>query len=304
MRFGNIEFLKLNSASLTWRDAYHWLLTLSWPRFILFLLGAYLGVNVLFALFYQAGGGQDINDMRPSSYADAFFFSVETLATVGYGHLYPVTTYGHIVCTAEILVGLFLLAVMTGLIFVRFSRPNAHIDFSSTMAVSFFNGLPALQIRVANQRRQPLAEAKFRVMLVRNEQTTEGEAFRCFHELPLQTQSVILFPVTMTLRHFINEHSPLHGCTPESLRQSDTRFLASVVGVDTAVHTAVQHQTYYLWSQVRFGERFVEMTSAEGSRITVDYSRFHDTEPGFVAPLPETDVSSPNGVTESSVLKS
>lgn len=255
------------------------------------MLGTYLSVNAPFALFYHMGGGQDISDMRPSSYADAFFFSVETLATVGYGHLYPVTTYGHLVCTAEILVGLFLSAVMTGLIFVRFSRPNAHIDFSSTMAVSSFNGLPTLQIRIANQRRQPLAEAKFRVMLVRNEQTVEGEGFRCFHELPLQTQNVILFPVTMTLRHFIDEHSPLHGCTPESLERSDTRFLASVVGVDTAVHIAVQHQTYYLWSQVRFGERFAEMSSAEGSRITVDYSRFHDTEPGFAPPSVATDGS-------------
>ena len=301
MHFGNVEFLKLNSASLTWRDAYHWLLTLSWPRFILFLLGTYLGINALFALLYHMGGGQDISDMRPSSYADAFFFSVETLATVGYGHLYPVTTYGHLVCTAEILVGVFLLAVMTGLIFVRFSRPNAHIDFSKTMAVSLFNGLPTLQIRIANQRKQPVAEAKFRIMLIRNEQTTEGETFRSFHELPLQTQSVILFPATMTLRHFMDEHSPLYGCTPESLERSNARFLASVVGVDTTVHTTVQHQTYYLWSRVRFGERFVEMTSAEGSRVTVDYSRFHDTEPGFAPPYVATNGLSPSVAIESPV---
>ena len=119
-----MEFLRLNSAPWEWRDAYHWLLTLSWPSFALFLLCFFLGMNAGFAACYHFGPGGDIAEMRPGSYADAFFFSVETLATVGYGHMYPVTTYGHVVATAEILVGMFALALMTGLIFVRFSRPH------------------------------------------------------------------------------------------------------------------------------------------------------------------------------------
>ena len=283
IRAGNIEFLKLNSAPLEWRDAYHWLLTLTWPRFLLFLLSSYLSLNACFALFYHFGGGHDIAEMRPGSYADAFFFSVETLATVGYGHMYPVTTYGHVVATAEILVGMFLMAVMTGLIFVRFSRPTAHVDFSRTMVVSNFDGVPALQIRVANQRNQPMVEAEFHLMLIRNQWVAEGEVARHFYELPLMIERIILFPAALTLRHLIDERSPLYGCTAESLAREEARFMASVVCVDTVVPAAVQSQRGYRWTDVRFGERFVEIYTEEANRLVVDYGRLHDTEP---VPIP------------------
>ena len=279
IRAGDIEFLKLNSAPWEWRDTYHWLLTLTWPRFALFLLCAYLGMNALFACCYHFGGGGDIAEMRPGSYADAFFFSVETLATVGYGHMYPVTTYGHVVATAEILVGMFAAALMTGLIFVRFSRPTAHVDFSRTMVVSNFDGVPALQIRVANQRNQPMVEAEFHLMLIRTEWVAEGEFARRFYELPLQVERIILFPAALTLRHVLDERSPLHGCTPESLTKVEARFMASVVCVDTVVPAAVQSQQAYRWDDVRFGERFVEIYTEEGARLVVDYGRLHDTEP-------------------------
>ena len=283
VRAGDIEFLRLNSAPWNWRDTYHRLLTLSWPRFALFLLCAYLGMNAFFAVLYHFGGGHDIAGMRPGSYADAFFFSVETLATVGYGHMYPVTTYGHLVATAEILLGMFLTAVMTGLIFVRFSRPTAHVDFSRTMVLSNFDGRPALQIRVANQRNQSMVEAEFHLMLIRLEWVAEGEFARRFYELPLQVERVILFPAALTLRHIIDERSPLYGCTPGSLTKAESRFMASVVCVDTVVPAAVQSQQSYRWDDVRFGERFVEIYTEEGARLVVDYGRLHDTEP---VPLP------------------
>ena len=167
VRSGQFEFVKLNTARWESRDLYHTLLTLSWPQFIGCLLGAYTLINVTFALLYLSVGGC-IAEMPRGSFGSAFFFSVETLATVGYGHMYPATTYGHSVATAEIMVGMFGLAVVTGLIFVRFARPTARFVFSQTMVISLFDGQPALMLRVANLRHQAVVEAEFRLMLMRN----------------------------------------------------------------------------------------------------------------------------------------
>jgi len=129
MRVGHREFIKVNATKYDWRDIYHFILTLSWPQFAGLVLGIYVFINLCFAMLYLLGG-RCIAGLVPGSFSDAFFFSVETLATVGYGHAYPDTLYGHCVATLEIMVGLFGLAVMTGLIFVRFSRPTARIKFS------------------------------------------------------------------------------------------------------------------------------------------------------------------------------
>src|SRR5712691_8912080 len=128
VRAGRTEFLKINAARRDWRDTYHWILSLTWPRFAAFILGVYFFLNLIFATAY-ALGDPCIGDMMPGSFSAAFFFSVESLATVGYGHMYPATAYGHVVVTMEIIVGMFWVAVITGLIFVRFSRPTARILF-------------------------------------------------------------------------------------------------------------------------------------------------------------------------------
>jgi inward rectifier potassium channel len=159
-------------------------------------------------------GGRCIAGLVPGSFSDAFFFSVETLATVGYGHAYPDTLYGHCVATLEIMVGLFGLAVMTGLIFVRFSRPTARIKFSEVAVVAPFNGFPTLMIRLANLRHHAMVEAEFRLLLGRSELTREGEDVRRFYPLRLQFDHLINFPAALTLRHVIDETSPLFGLTP------------------------------------------------------------------------------------------
>ena len=278
MRAGNIEFLKVNSVVWDWRDTYHWLLSLTWPRFALFLLGSYVGVNVVFATLYCTVPG-GIAEMPSGSFLYAFFFSVETLATVGYGHMYPLTLAGHLVATAEILVGMFGMAVITGLIFVRFSRPTASLVFSEGMVISNFDGVPALMIRVANQRNQPMVEAEFRMMMIRTELTKEGEEVARFYPLRLQLDRTIMFPAAMTIRHFLDEGSPLYGITPERLAKEKPRFVTSIVCVDPVVSASVQSQYYYLWENVKFAHRFVEIYSVDGAgRFVVDYGRLHETE--------------------------
>ena len=276
--FGNIEFLKLNTGGWVWRDMYHWLLTLNWPQFAGFLSCAYLGVNVVFALLYVLTG-DGVAEMPRGAFLAAFFFSVETLATVGYGHMYPVSLAAHLVATAEVIVGMFGMAVVTGLIFVRFSRPAASLRFSSPLVVTPFNGVPALMLRVANQRHQPMVEAQFRLQLTRVETTLEGDEIARFYPLSLQIDRVLTFPAALTVRHLIDESSPLYGITPERLEADHARFTASVVCVDTVVAAAVQSWQHYSWKDVRFGHRFVEIYTDKGEgRFVVDYGLLHETE--------------------------
>ena len=279
---GQFEFLKVNTGKREWRDSYHWILTLSWPQFAALITGAYLTINVFFAVLY-ALGGNCIAEMPAGSFPAAFFFSVQTMATVGYGHEYPATLYGDIVTTIEIMVGMFSLAVSTGLIFVRFSRPTARIEFTDKVVIAPFDGKPTLMLRVANLRHYSMAEAEFKIMFMRDEQVAEGDVVRRFYSLQLHFDRIITFPVALTLRHTIDKESPLHGMTAESLQESDARLVASVVGIETVIQAAVQSQKDYSWRDVVFGERFVEIYTETGEgRLTVDYGRLHDTEP---APL-------------------
>jgi inward rectifier potassium channel len=279
MRVGQLEFLKVNTRGQDWRDLYHWVLALSWARFVLLVLGIYLLINVIFAALYSMGGNC-IAGMSPGSFPAAFFFSVQTLATVGYGHMYPETIYGHTVTTIEIIAAMFWVAVITGLIFVRFSRPTARIEFSKSAVIAPFNGHPTLMLRVANLRHHSMVEAEFKIMFMREEAIEEGEMFRYFYMLKLDFDHLINFPAALTLRHTINEQSPLYGVTREGLRASDARLVASVVCIETVIPAAVQSHHDYTWRDIRFGERFVDIYSQSGEgQLTVDYGRLHETEP-------------------------
>jgi inward rectifier potassium channel len=279
VRSGPIEFLKLNTQRFDWRDAYQWLLGLSWPRFGAFVATAYIMLNLAFAALYWLGENS-IAGIKPGSFIESFFFSVQTLATVGYGHMYPQTLYGHIVTTVEIMTGMFLLAVMTGLIFVRFSRPTARIAFSKTIVIAPLNGRLTLMLRIGNLRQHQMVEAEFRITFNRDEPLLEGGDFRHFYNLKLQFDRLPAFPAALTLRHVIDEQSPLYGATPESLETCRAVLIASVVGIDPVISAAVQTQHDYTWRDVRFGERFVEIYTDHGDgRLTVDYARIHDTEP-------------------------
>jgi inward rectifier potassium channel len=278
VRAGRLEFVKINAAKFDLRDTYHLVLTLSWPRFAALLLVVYILVNLVFAGLYLLGG-RCIAELPPGSFSEAFFFSVETLATVGYGHMYPDTFYGHCVTTAEIVIGMFGLAVITGLIFVRFSRPTARILFSKRAVISPFDGVPTLMLRVANLRHVAMAEAEFRVMLYRDETIQEQEDVRRFYPLKLQFDRMIAFPVALTLRHVIDESSPLYGMTPEDLKKSDTRLMASVVCIDTVIPAPVQSASDYTYDDILWNRRFVEIyTETPEGRLTVDYGRIHTTE--------------------------
>jgi inward rectifier potassium channel len=283
VKYGQFEFVKLNAQKFDLRDTYHLILTLSWPGFAGLIFGIYLLINVVFAWLYMLEA-HAIAEMAPGSFFDAFFFSVETLATVGYGHMYPETFYGHLITMLEIMVGMFGLAVITGLIFVRFSRPTARMHFSKLAVIAPFDGVPNLMIRIANLRHQAMVEPRFRMILLRDSITAEGDEVRRFRSLKLEFDHLIAFPVVLTVRHPIDATSPLFGMTPEDFRQQNIRILTSIVGVDTVIVAPVQSSGDYSYDQIEWNRRFVEIydQNKEGD-WTVDYGRIDETED--VAPM-------------------
>src|SRR4030095_10276923 len=178
VRADPIEFVKVNTDAWRWRDIYRWLLGLRWPQFALFFAAFYIALYLLFYALYILQQDSIAATAGGYWFYDCFFFSVQTLATVGYGHMYPQTLYGHIVTTFEIMSGLFLLAVMTVLIFVRFSRPSARVVFSNSMVIAPLNGKPTLMVRVGNENQHSMVEAEFRIMFSRDEPLLEGGDFR------------------------------------------------------------------------------------------------------------------------------
>jgi inward rectifier potassium channel len=280
IRAGQVEFVKVGTDAWRWRDVYRWLLGLRWPQFALFVGSLYVALNLFFAALYSVQQNSIAGSTGGHWFFDCFFFSVQTLATVGYGHMYPQSLYAHIVTTIEIMTGIFLLAVMTGLIFVRFSRPVARVVFSNSIVIAPLNGNPTLMVRIGNENQHSMIEAEFRIMFSRDEPLVEGGDFRYFYVLKLHFDRLTVFPAALTLRHTIDDNSPLFGETVESLKSSRALFIVSVIGIDPVIAASVQTQKDYAWSDIQFGHRFVEIyTEHGGGRLTVDYRRLHETEP-------------------------
>jgi inward rectifier potassium channel len=261
------------------RDFYHHLLTLPWRAFLLGLAVVYLGLNVLFALLYLIGDGA-IANARPGEFSDAFFFSVETISTIGYGQMSPATLYGNIVMTVEAMFGLTLLAVSAGLVLARFTRPTARVIFSKVAVVTEYNGVPTLSLRLANERRNQILEAQVSVTLVRDERTAEGEWMRRFYDLQLGRQRSPIFAMTFTVMHAIDPASPLWNATASSLATEAAEIVVTVTGLDETTSQAVHARTSYLAHEVLWGHRFADvLTQTKDGRLAVDYRRFHETEP-------------------------
>ncbi len=262
-----------------WHDPYHLLLTLDWPQFFLLTAICYIVTNALFALLYLAGG-DCIKNARPGSFLDAFFFSVQTMATIGYGAMYPSTDYANLLVTLEALIGLLGVAMATGLMFARFSRPTARVLFSRVAVITPHNGLPTLMLRVANERRNQILEAQIGLSLLRDEVTTEGLFIRRFYDLKLLRSQTRTFALSWVVMHVIDENSPLYGATPESLKEVQTDIVVTLMGIDETVSQTVHARHYYMTDEILWNMRFVDIFSKkpDGRRI-LDFNHFHDVMP-------------------------
>ena len=259
-------------------DLYHVLLTMPWRSFFAAVLAAYLTVNTLFATAYLLLGDGLLN-ARPGSFADCFFFSVQTLATIGYGQMAPRTLGANLIVTVEALLGILGIAITTGLVFARFSRPTARVLFSRVAVVSPYDGTPSLMFRMANARGNQIVEARLRVSLFRNELTLEGEPVRRVYDLGLRRSEQPLFALTWTAVHAIDERSPLYGQSPQDLEASLTDVVVSLTGVDEGLAQTIYARHAYRAADLRFAARFADILRAEAERSTIDFTRFHEVLP-------------------------
>ena len=260
-------------------DLYHYLLDAPWSRLLGLVLALYLASNALFAAAYLATSG-GIENAREGSFVDAFFFSVQTMATIGYGKMVPRGLAADALVATEALFGLLGFAFATGLIFAKFARPTARVLWSEVCVVSTRDGMRSLMLRAANERRNQIAEAQMRLSLLVSETTDEGERVRRFHDLRLVRSSNAIFALTWTVVHPIDGASPLANHTPESLRAADAQLVASLTGIDETFSQTVHARCSWDASEILWGRRFVDIieTLPDGRR-RVDYARFHDTMP-------------------------
>ncbi|HEX6749845.1 MAG TPA: ion channel [Longimicrobium sp.] len=260
-------------------SVYHFLLTVTWTRFLLGVCGAYLAANALFALLYFLCGPGALRGTdglgEGGRYLTAFFFSVETLATVGYGNIAPNGLAANVVVTAEALTGLLMFALVSGLVFARFSRPVAWIIFSRHALVAPYRGYSAFMLRIVNGRSNQLIEVNAKVSV-----SLGRDGARRFHELPLEREKVVLFPLSWTIVHPIDETSPLWGLTEADLREQDAEFFVVLEGIDETFAQQVHARTSYKPGEIVWGARFDDVfVRREGRPLGIDISKLHDWRP-------------------------
>jgi inward rectifier potassium channel len=265
-----------------WRSLslYHWLLTIPWPLFFALMIGLYLVTNALFATAYVTfapyGLKAEPGDGMTNPFLRAFFFSVETFATIGFGHVHPVGMAANIVMTIESVIGLLIFAIASGLVFARFSRPQAHVMFSDNALIAPYQNITAFVFRLANERKNELIEVNAQVVLTMFQ---EGEGSpRTFHALPLERTKVTFFPLSWTVVHPIDETSPLFGLTREEFARVHPEFLVLLTGIDETFSQTVHTRSSYTMDEIIWNARFKNLFRVGDDSLVVDVGLLHDYE--------------------------
>lgn len=263
-------------------SAYHYLLTISWPRFLGIVVGSYLFANAVFAMIFVSLGESALSGVQANApggrFGQAFFFSVHTLATIGYGTIAPASLAAHIVVTIETLIGLVGVAVMAGISFSRFSRPVAKVLFSRNAVIAPYRGGRAFMFRIVNQRSNQLVELEAKVLLSRRKRGGTTSADREFLNLDLERERVVFFPLSWTIVHPIDDASPLRDWTSADLVECDAEFLILLNGFDETFSQTVHTRSSYKSSDVVWGARFVSMFNPpdEEGIVSVDIRKLDD----------------------------
>src|SRR5262245_29809145 len=262
------------------KDLYHFILARGWPTFFAMVAVTFLTANLLFASLYLMQPGC-IAHARPGSFEDAFYFSVQTIATIGYGGMYPLTRYAHIVVVTEAMTGMLGIAVITGLTFTRFARPSARVLFSNKVTITPRDGVPHVMFRMANWRRNRIVEAQLRVVLLVTERTREGEMLRRQVDVPLVRDRTALFFLTWTAMHRVDADSPFFG--PDAmatLTEKRAELFLSLMGFDETIGQTIIARHEYTLSDIVSGARFADVLGSDArGRFQIDYSKFHDVVP-------------------------
>lgn len=263
---------------------YHLLLTISWAGFLGAVSVIYLALNFVFAIAYLACGPNALVGsgaaMLGGRFAQAFFFSIQTFATIGYGQIAPNGLAANIVVTGEALVGVMYQALATGLLFARFTRPTAALLFSDRAVVGPYNDGQGLMFRIVNRRRNEIIQLEAQVLFSAMEPDTRGGTVRRYLPLALERNKVTFFPLSWTIVHPIDAASPLNGRTPEDLERTQAEILVLLSGIDEALEQTVHARSSYRADEIvwnaRFQSMFVEAKAPD--RVSVDISRLHEIE--------------------------
>ena len=273
---GPLAAFQAERAPLT--DIYHAVLALPLSGVIALMAVMFLTLNLVFAgLYMLAPGG--VGNLRPGDFWNAFFFSVQTFGSIGYGYMFPRSYAADAIVTLESFTSLVYVAMGTGLVFARVSRPTARVSFSRTVVIHDFDGVPTLMFRAANRRSNQILEAEVMVSLAHDAVTREGHAIRRFEELRTARARSPLFALSWTVMHPIDAKSPLHGATPESLAREQAQLVIVLSGVDDRFHQRVHARHLYAADDILWGKRFADIIKAHpDGRRTIDFARFHDVE--------------------------
>jgi inward rectifier potassium channel len=280
IRFGEREIITEGLHLSFWADISHRCMTASWPAFIGGAVLVFIAFNAIFAFFYWIGN-QPISNVPGGAYIDYIYFSIETLSTAGYGDMHPQTHYGHFVAAVELFTGIFSMSLMTGLIFARFSRPNARLLFADRPVITNHDGKPTLMLRLANERHNIISNATAKLWLFKNIVSMEGETLRRFYELPLTQSQNPGLALSWTLYHVLDENSPLYQTNAADLEVSKASLAVVVSGYDVVAAQTVHARKSYEHGDIRFGHRYADiLDNSDDGRLRVDYGRFHDTLEG------------------------
>ena len=291
-RDGGFNIVRLGLKRELLGDVYHLLLTTSWPRFFGLIATIYIAVNSLFAVAYMVGD-HPLANAHEGSFIDMFFFSIQTMSTIGYGSLSPQTLYANILVSVEALVGLLSTAMATGLLFAKFARPSSRVLFSRVAIMSTRDGKASLLFRMANERANQIVEAQLRLVLARTERTQEGEQIRRFYDLALVRSVNAIFALSWTAVHNITPDSALYGQTEESLRESDSEVIVSLIGFDETFSQTIHARYGYIADDLEWNVRFMDVISVDkDGRRTIDYTKFHTTVPMEPKPAAIASVAS------------
>lgn len=279
-RLGQLTVTRIGTKRFDWSDPYHVALSLSWPSFLGAVFVYYISVNLVFGALYYAFPGSVAN-LAAGDFINAFFFSVETFATVGYGAMAPHSLMGHILSTTQILVGLLSTAVITGVLFVRLARPNARFVFADKAVVCRFDGIPTLMIRVAHGRSNLIQDVTARATYVCEYISPEGISTYANQELKLVRDRIPVFGLSWTLMHVIDEASPLWGFDFEADAQAQigARIMIMVSGTDDTLTAPVFALHHYTADQIQLGHQFVDMMERVGNKISMNLNNLSQTRP-------------------------
>lgn len=264
------------------RDFYHQLLRFTWPQLMLMFTLSFLAFNLLFAWLYMldsTGISRSADPIEAPPFWQCFFFSVHTVATIGYGNVYPVSLYTNVLVVIEITLGVLFFALATGIAFARFSRPTARILFSEVAVVTEIDGVPTLMFRAANQRHNFVFEAHASLSILADE-LVGGSTMRRFRDLDLVRSSNPAFVLTWTIMHQIDADSPLRPWLSDPGCMQDAQIVVVLSGTDGRTGQTIYSRWLYNYDEVRFNSRFVDIIGLldDGTR-TIDYGRFHDVVP-------------------------